>query len=65
VLYRALQAGARDVANAVAVITDIVNAEPRATLDYAEAVVTDHETRLLVAARFGTTRLLDNLGVSR
>ena len=39
--------------------------EPRATLDYAEAVVTDHEIRLLVAAKFGTTRLLDNLGVPR
>jgi pantoate--beta-alanine ligase len=65
VLYRALRAGADDLANAVEVITNIVNAEPRATLDYAEAVVTDHETRLLVAARFGTTRLLDNLGVPR
>jgi pantoate--beta-alanine ligase len=65
VLYRALQAGGADLDNAVAVITEIVNAEPRATLDYAEAVVTDHEIRLLVAARFGTTRLLDNLGVAR
>ncbi|HUR76404.1 MAG TPA: pantoate--beta-alanine ligase [Acidimicrobiales bacterium] len=64
VLYRALKAGAEDLDNAVALITRIVNAEPRATLDYAEAVVTDHETRLLVAARFGTTRLLDNLGVA-
>jgi pantoate--beta-alanine ligase len=63
VLHRALQAGAADLGNAVAVITDIVNAEPRATLDYAEVVVTDHESRLLVAAKFGTTRLLDNLGV--
>lgn len=65
VLHRALQAGARDLFNAKSVITEIVNAEPRATLDYAEAVVTDHETRLLVAAKFGTTRLLDNLGVAR
>jgi pantoate--beta-alanine ligase len=65
VLHRALQAGAADLDNAVAVITDIVNNEPRATLDYAEAVVADHEVRLLVAARFGTTRLLDNLGVIR
>ena len=63
VLYRALQAGAADLDNAVDIITSLVNAEPRATLDYAEAVVTDHETRLLVAAKFGTTRLLDNLGV--
>jgi pantoate--beta-alanine ligase len=65
VLHRALQAGAGDVVNAKKIITDIVNAEPRATLDYAEVVVTDHETRLLVAAKFGTTRLLDNLGVPR
>ncbi len=65
VLYRALKAGAADLDNAIAVVTEIVNAEPRATLDYAEAVVTDHEIRLLVAAKFGTTRLLDNLGVPR
>jgi pantoate--beta-alanine ligase len=63
VLYRALTTAATDLDNAVEVITTIVNAEPRATLDYAEAVVTSHETRLLVAARFGATRLLDNLGV--
>ena len=65
VLYRALQAGAADLKNATQIITDIVNAEPRAALDYAEAVIADHETRLLVAAKFGTTRLLDNLGVAR
>ena len=65
VLHRALIAAAADLANATQIITDIVTAEPRATLDYAEAVVTDHETRLLVAARFGSTRLLDNLGVPR
>ncbi|MEY2397143.1 MAG: pantoate--beta-alanine ligase [Actinomycetota bacterium] len=65
VLHRALQAGAAEVANAAAVITDLVNAEPRASLDYAETVVTPSEIRLLVAARFGTTRLLDNLGVAR
>lgn len=69
VLHRALQAGAAAVcdsgaANAKSVITDIVNAEPRASLDYAEAVVTDSEVRLLVAAKFGTTRLLDNMGVA-
>lgn len=63
VLHRALQAGAADLDNATQTITDIVTAEPRATLDYAEAVVTDTETRLLVAAKFGTTRLLDNHGV--
>ena len=65
VLHRALTAGAADLANAVEIITAIVNDCSQATLDYAEAVVTDHETRLLVAAKFGTTRLLDNLGVAR
>jgi pantoate--beta-alanine ligase len=65
VLYRALRAGAADVDHAIEIITNIVNAEPRASLDYAEVVATDHEFRLLVAARFGTTRLLDNLGVAR
>jgi pantoate--beta-alanine ligase len=65
VLYRALQAGAADLDNAVEIITAMVNDCPQATLDYAEVVVTDHETRLLVAAKFGTTRLLDNLGVAR
>lgn len=63
VLYRALRTAAGDPGNAVEIITTIVNACERASLDYAEAVVTDHEIRLLVAARFGTTRLLDNLGV--
>ena len=66
VLYRALRAAAAaDPDNAVEVITTIVNAEPRATLDYAETVVTEHEVRLLVAVKFGTTRLIDNLGVAR
>ena len=65
VLYRALQAGAANVDNAVDIITAMVDDCAQATLDYAEAVVTDHETRLLVAARFGTTRLLDNHGVPR
>lgn len=64
VLYRALHAGATDLPNAKALITDIVHAEPRATLDYVEVVATDHEIRLLVAAKFGTTRLLDNMGVA-
>jgi pantoate--beta-alanine ligase len=63
VLHRALQAGAQDIDNAVEIITAMVNDCSQATLDYAEVVVTDHETRLLVAAKFGTTRLLDNMGV--
>jgi pantoate--beta-alanine ligase len=65
VLHRALQAGAQNLDTAVETITAIVNDCSQATLDYAEVVVTDHETRLLVAAKFGTTRLLDNLGVTR
>ena len=72
VLQRALNEGARilhdritETEAACAAMKHLVNAEPRATLDYAEAVVSDTEVRLLVAARFGTTRLLDNMGVSR
>jgi pantoate--beta-alanine ligase len=65
VLHRALQAGASDLDNAVEIITAMVNDCPQAQLDYAEVRSTDHETRLLVAAKFGTTRLLDNLGVPR
>lgn len=65
VLHRALTAAVADPTNGVQILSDIVNAEPRATLDYAEAVVTEHEIRLLVAAKFGTTRLLDNMGVAR
>jgi pantoate--beta-alanine ligase len=72
VLKRALNEGARilhhritDTEAACVAVKQLVNAQPRATLDYAEAVVTDTEVRLLVAARFGTTRLLDNIGVLR
>jgi pantoate--beta-alanine ligase len=64
VLYRALQAGAADVANAKARMAEVFASEPLAELDYAEVVETDTETRLLVAARLGRTRLIDNLGVS-
>src|SRR5437588_4708643 len=63
VLYRALQAGAADLANARAVMTAVVASEPRARLAYADVVETDHEYRLVIAARVGTTRLIDNLGV--
>lgn len=72
VLRRALHAGAvhlenhpEDLDGTRAAVARTVSNESRATLDYAEAVVTPHETRLLVAAKFGTTRLLDNLGVAR
>ena len=55
-------------------MAEIVDAEPLAQLDYAEVVDADSlaspaqlvagdELRLLVAAKLGVPRLLDNLGV--
>jgi pantoate--beta-alanine ligase len=79
VLHRALQAGAASVLAGetdpeavTTLVADIIRAEPLAELDYAEVVdpetmarpaVLRGEVRLLAAARFGTPRLLDNLGV--
>ncbi len=76
VLRRALDAGreaaaggATDPATVAAAMTDVVTAEPRAELDYAAAVDPDtltvpdrlgSEARLLIAARLGRTRLIDN-----
>jgi pantoate--beta-alanine ligase len=65
VLYRALQAGAADVASAREVMAATVTTEPLAVIDYAEIVETDTEYRLLIAARLGTTRLIDNMGVAK
>jgi pantoate--beta-alanine ligase len=65
VLHRALQAGAADLANAREVMAATVATEPLAVLDYTEVVETDTEHRLLVAARLGTTRLIDNMGVAK
>jgi pantoate--beta-alanine ligase len=65
VLHRALRAGAADIENAALVMAAAVASEPLAQLDYAEVVETDHEYRLLIAARVGTTRLIDNLGVAK
>jgi pantoate--beta-alanine ligase len=78
VLQRALQAGAaavmagqRDPQAAVDLVTGLIEAEPRADLDYVEVVadgtvtrpvVLDGAYRFLVAARFGAVRLIDNLG---
>ena len=77
VLLRALRAGREAAANAAAspaevraAMVEVVAAEPQGELDYAEVV--DAETlepaaalgpgsHLLVAVRFGRTRLLDNL----
>ncbi len=65
VLHYALQAGAADLPNARAAMAEVFSREPLATLDYAEVVETDTEFRLLVAARLGRTRLIDNLGVPK
>jgi pantoate--beta-alanine ligase len=65
VLHYALLAGAADVSNARTAMTEVFAREPLATLDYAEVVETDTEFRLLVAARLGRTRLIDNIGVPK
>ncbi|MGK2949569.1 MAG: pantoate--beta-alanine ligase [Acidimicrobiales bacterium] len=80
VVHRALQAGRaaveageRDPAAVRAVMAALIEAEPRAALDYAEVVdaatlqVVDPlrgELRLLAAARFGRARLIDNVGTA-
>jgi pantoate--beta-alanine ligase len=69
VLHRALLAGASVVrdggspAAAAGRVAEVVGAEPRADLDYAEALELPGQIRLLVAARVGPARLIDNLGV--
>jgi pantoate--beta-alanine ligase len=79
VLVRALRAGAaavlageRDATTVEQLLADIVAAEPLAELDYAAVVDAATltpvdplagELRLLVAARFGRARLIDNVGV--
>jgi pantoate--beta-alanine ligase len=73
VLHRALLAGAADLSRAGDVTADrvgnvmagVVRTEPRVELDYAEVVETDAEYRLLIAARVGRTRLIDNRGVAK
>jgi pantoate--beta-alanine ligase len=65
VLHRALQAGAADLRNAREVMAATVAAEPLVRLDYAEVNETEHEYRLLIAARVGSTRLIDNLGAEK
>jgi pantoate--beta-alanine ligase len=70
----AIEAGERAAETVRALMADLVNAEPQFALDYAEVVDADTldplddiapgEVRLLVAARLGVPRLLDNLGVT-
>ena len=80
VLHRALQeavalveAGERDASVVEAHMTAVVATEPHVALDYAAVVAADTlapvaplagELRLLIAARVGRPRLLDNLGVT-
>jgi len=66
VLYRALRAGVaarmageRNPVTIRRIMVDTVAAEPLATVDYAEAL----PDRLLVAARVGSVRLIDNMEV--
>jgi pantoate--beta-alanine ligase len=79
-LHRALQAGRdallagqTDPAEVSAAMIEVVSAEPAFDLDYAVAVQAadlstpaqlHDEVRLLIAARLGRARLIDNLGVN-
>jgi len=65
-----IDAGERDPAKVRALMADLIAAEPLAELDYAEVVDArtlqevdplTGELRLLIAARFGKARLIDNL----
>jgi pantoate--beta-alanine ligase len=71
-VVRAAAAGERQVAVLTARLAEAIGAEPEAELDYAEIVEPatlepadslDGPRRILVAARFGRTRLLDNLAL--
>jgi pantoate--beta-alanine ligase len=80
VLFRALEAGAAaaeatggDAAQVRAAMVSMVAGEPLAHLDYAEVADpltlaplprVQGEARLLIAARVGTTRLIDNKGIT-
>jgi pantoate--beta-alanine ligase len=80
VVYQALRSGAalvlageRDPATVRDYMAQIIQAEPLATLDYAEVVDADTfevpdplagNLRFLAAVRFGQARLIDNVGVT-
>ena len=67
VLHRALQEGAALVPDLDAArrrMAEVIEAEPLATLGYAEVLELPGEVRLLVAARVGPARLIDNVGVA-
>jgi len=68
-----IEAGARDATVVRQRMADVIATEPSVALDYAEVVRADDltvphvltgELRLLVAARVGPARLIDNIGVS-
>lgn len=70
---RLVAAGERSTATIDAAMASVVAAEPRAELDYAavveartltQAPTITGEIRLLIAARLGSTRLIDNSGAS-
>ncbi len=67
----AVEGGERDPAAVRGAMAEVLDAEPRVGLDYAEVVDADSltvsdplsgELRLLVAVRLGRARLIDNLG---
>ena len=67
-----VEAGERSASAVAAAMASVVDAEPLATLDYAEAVDSaslvrndslSGDVRLLIAARLGKARLIDNMGV--
>jgi pantoate--beta-alanine ligase len=69
---RAIEGGRRDPASVRRTMREVVSEQPLADLDYAEVVDASTfqtpdplhgELRLLIAVRFSTVRLIDNIGV--